>query len=329
MSTTTFLENRKTASEKEKENFLNDFSKEFNKYINSELKEYYKKLHSDKYYKYEKFGFKVQFKIENQPDILSKIKKKCDEIKKLPSSEQVNRLIEICNNESESSFDVLNIKQVQSEKKKGYFKTMIMEVEKICEEKNINLLISQIMNYDFANMLKNNGYYIIKDGIVDVNAIKIFQTVEKTLKRKREEAEAESEAKRKKIEFEEENICAICRETLMDIDKVFIRLSCGHGFHKECILDLCKLGKNECPICKKIFNIDDIDNENKVKTSTNPLDFIQYKPNSSKKSDGKSKRKSKRKKSKRKSIRKSIRKYKRKFIRKSIKKSKRKSKNFA
>ena len=329
MSTTTFLENRKTASEKEKENFLNDFSKEFNKYINSELKEYYKKLHSDKYYKYEKFGFKVQFKIENQPDILSKIKKKCDEIKKLPSSEQVNRLIEICNNESESSFDVLNIKQVQSEKKKGYFKTMIMEVEKICEEKNINLLISQIMNYDFANMLeKKNGYYIIRDGSADVNAIKIFQTVEKTLKRKRED-EAESEAKRKKIEETEkiknDNKCAICLEPLMDIDNVFIRLPCGHGFHKECIQ---KLDKKECPICKKIF---DIDNKNiKVKTSTNPSDFIEYKePNSSKKSDGKSKRKSKRKKSKRKSIRKSIRKYKRKFIRKSIKKSKRKSKNFA
>jgi len=57
---------------------------------------------------------------------------------------------------------------------------MIIEVEKICEEKKINLLISQIMNDDFAKMLEKNGYYIIRDGIVDVNAIKIFQTVEKT-----------------------------------------------------------------------------------------------------------------------------------------------------
>jgi hypothetical protein len=332
------LKDRKTASEKEKKEFLKNFSKQFNDYINDV--EHYSRGFTYKYkykykYKYGDYEFKVQLKIENPVDILSKIKKKCDEIKKLPlpSSQQVYRLKEICNNESES-FDVINIKQVQS-LKKGYFKTMIMEVEKICEEKNINLLISQIMNNDFAEMLENNGYYIIKDGIVDVNAIKIFQTLEKTLKRKREEAEAEaaaeSEAKRKKNEFEEENKCAICIETLIS-GKVMRRLGCGHGFHKDCIQNL---SKNECPLCKTIFDIDDTDNENiKVKTSTNPLDFIQFippkpKPNSSKKSDGKSKRKSKRKKSKRKSIRKSIRKYKRKFIRKSIKKSKRKSKNFA
>jgi hypothetical protein len=335
------LEKRKTASEEEEKEFLKDFSNQFNDYINVELKNYKNKkshyssesLNYNKHkYKYGDYEFKVQLKIENSVDILSKIKKKCDEIKKLPSSQQVDRLIEICNNESKSSFDVvLNIKQVESLKKKGYFKTMIMEVEKICEEQNINLLISQIMNDDFANMLEKNGYYIIRDGSADVNAIKIFQTVEKTLKRKRdEEDEAESEAKRKK-KFEEENKCAICIETLIS-DKVMRRLGCCHGFHKDCIQNL---SKNECPLCKTIFDIDDTDNENiKVKTSTNPLDFIQFippkpKPNSSKKSDGKSKRKSKRKKSKRKSIRKSIRKYKRKFIRKSIKKSKRKSKNFA
>jgi hypothetical protein len=338
------MNDRPKASPVEIEKFLRDFSDKFNTYINSVSSVYFT-------YKYNEDDddddddddeeFMAMFKIDDPTSILSRLKERCDEINKEEASsdkeaETLKKLKELCKDDSDlsKSFDViLNIKQVQSLKKQGYFKAMISEVEKICEKKNINLLISQI-NDDFAIMLKKNGYYIMRKN-ADINAIKIFQDAKKTLKRKRdEEDKAELEAKRKKIELEElekiknENIDAICLEPLMNGDTIK-RLLCGHAFHKDCLKELIKKQhKKECPICKKIFNIDN--NNIKVKTSTNPSDFIQYKePNSSKKSDGKRKRKSIRKsirKSKRKSIRKSIRKSKRRSKRRSIRKSKRKSK---
>jgi hypothetical protein len=81
----------------------------------------------------------------------------------------------------------LNIKQVEikeKSRKKGYFKNMILYVENICKKNNINLIISQILNEDFWNMLgkKEEGkasYTITKENR-DVNAVKIFQIYEET-----------------------------------------------------------------------------------------------------------------------------------------------------
>ena len=112
------------ASEEEMKEFLNDFSEKF-EIMDKQLILFNKNNYSSLYFYYDNHKFlKAQCKFENQP-MIGYIIDKLDK----------NR-----------NFKVLNLKQVESFEKKGYFKTLITFLEKWCEKNKINLLVSQILN---------------------------------------------------------------------------------------------------------------------------------------------------------------------------------------
>jgi hypothetical protein len=55
----------------------------------------------------------------------------------------------------------------------------------------------------------------------------------------------------KEEEINNENFCGICHETYIDKNKTF-KLSCGHIFDTECIIDWLQMPESngECPICR-------------------------------------------------------------------------------
>ena len=59
-----------------------------------------------------------------------------------------------------------------------------------------------------------------------------------------------------------ENICAICQEGMNECEH---KLSCGHIFHSECIIQWFRHGPNSCPLCR------DDERENK---SRRPLNYF-------------------------------------------------------
>jgi len=154
-----FLKHRKPASSKEMKDFTDDFTKKFNVYINENLTKFLtnpSSFLSSFSHRISKYDLILLCKLENRVDIAQKLYP-VEEGKMIPN------------------FFTLNIQQVQSTEKKGFFKIMIQVIEKICEAKQINVLISQITNEDFAKMLEKNAYKVLKEGI-NINAIKIYQT---------------------------------------------------------------------------------------------------------------------------------------------------------
>ena len=150
-----------TANDRDIDEFLEEFEPLFNTYIDNELPGFIRRKSSMIYFTYENYEFiKAQFKLENQRMIGSKF------------------------GES-SEFLVLNLKQVVGYKK-GIFKSMIMFIEKVCKEKNINLLVSQILNPILSKGLEKNGYTIItEEWGSDTNAVKIFHESDSSNKSKK------------------------------------------------------------------------------------------------------------------------------------------------
>ena len=144
---------REKATEENIENFLEEFKPLFNTYIDNELPNFLTNKFSRIYWEYDNHEFiKVQFKLENQRMIGKKIGRS-------------------------SEFLVLNLKQVVGYKK-GIFKSMINFIETVCQEKKINLHVSQILNPILTNNLEINGYKILKEEWdTDVNAVKIFDNL--------------------------------------------------------------------------------------------------------------------------------------------------------
>ena len=55
------------------------------------------------------------------------------------------------------------------------------------------------------------------------------------------------------VNNEDENeICKICFEKI-NMNTTKILLPCGHSYHKECIVEWFREGRNECPECKAII----------------------------------------------------------------------------
>lgn len=167
-----FLEKRLLASSKELQRFAEGFTIEFESFFNKELPNFLKnpsKFPLSFNYKIAKYDLILLCKLENRLDIA----KKLYEIKE----------------EKKPNFFTLNIQQVQSTEKKGFFRIMIQVIEKFCEVNNINVLISQITNEDFAKKLEGKFYKVIREGI-NINAVKIYQTFfDKDIKKRPREDE--------------------------------------------------------------------------------------------------------------------------------------------
>lgn len=63
--------------------------------------------------------------------------------------------------------------------------------------------------------------------------------------------EDDSEEEIKEEDVDDENFCGICHETYKEENKTF-KLSCGHKFDTECIIDWLQMPESngECPICR-------------------------------------------------------------------------------
>ena len=173
---------------KEMQTFLKKFQVDFDNYIGKNLNKFLREKYSEIYHTYKDKHFnKIQFKLENRYDFFQYLYNKCEKEEKFNSDnpDLFEKLRKIKPKDEFVPF--LNIKQVEikeKSRKKGYFKNMILYVENICKKNNINLIISQILNEDFWNMLgkKEEGkasYTITKENR-DVNAVKIFQIYEET-----------------------------------------------------------------------------------------------------------------------------------------------------
>ena len=60
-------------------------------------------------------------------------------------------------------------------------------------------------------------------------------------------------------EKKDEQVCAICTQSLLSNDETIVKTTCGHYFHNECLATWFKGRHYDCPYCRQQFTRKEID----------------------------------------------------------------------
>ena len=195
------FDNRLEASPIEIQEFVADFVKEFNEYINDECLTNLRNKNNFEYFNYPES--KEDEEDEEDEGLLTNI----IQIKLEKNNQSVCKIFGCSDGEENFAFNFTKLQM----KKKGYFKAIINEVEKICKEKQINLIFSDISNDNnimkkFIPMLEKNFYSIVPKNHGLSDAVKIFQSKLINYIQKNEIREIEKLLKQKGVDINSKNI---------------------------------------------------------------------------------------------------------------------------